>query len=1132
MKKNQLLLLLSLLISVAGMAQGVTRSAVSGKITDNTNTPVLGAQVVMVDVNSGSLYGAVTDEDGYYRISNVKPGGPYKFSAIYVGFTDYVVENVYLQLGETKNIDGQLSEDVSQLDEVVITTSKSGVFSSKRTGAATAITQSDINKIPQASRSVADFVRLTPQAQITEGDDGFSISIGGQNNRFNSIYIDGAVSNDVFGLAGSGTNGGQTGVNPFSVDAIESYSVQVAPFDVRVSGFAGGAISAITRSGSNNWEGSVYSFIRNEDLAGKTPVSLAEDEPRERLGDFSTLTSGIRIGGPIIKDKLFFFVNYERGESNIPQPFNISNYNGNATNDDINRLRNFISNQFNYDIGNFETPSTLESHNFTAKIDANINKNNTFSFKYNLISADNLEGRSSSRNQLGFGNGSELFNSTTNTLSAELNSSFGNKFANSLILGYTNVRDDRDPSGPDFPSVRIRDGLDGRFDGISFGAEPFSTANLLDQDVFTLTDNFEIFLGKHALTIGTHHEFYKVKNLFFAFNYGNYTYNTTDDFVNQVKPDFIRFFSLNDLNVGDESSGAAEFKNSQHGIYFQDEFRITDNFRVTGGVRIDVPVWENGPSNSDFNEDLQLFDEDGSPDGVQLSAANELEANGKNLRGARVGKKIKSKVHFSPRFGFNWDVSGNRTTQIRGGAGIFTSRIPLVWPAASYNNNGVTQGGTFFLPDGENFNPNINEQFIPADIKDKIEKGEQVFNGNIDLFVPDLKLPQVAKYNIAIDQKIPVLGGLILSTDFIYNNTINGIRFENLNIRGQLGEDSRIFNGGGIDRRPLFSRDRVISQYGAIILGSNTNKGESWNASVTIQKPFQNGFTGQLGYSYGDSRSVFDGNSSRNITNWERSVTINGKNNTRIGRSEFAQGHRVFANVSYQFDWAKNFKTTVSLFYDGTQGQPTSYIYRQGRDENNRDITLLGDTSDDDNALLFVPASRDQINLVPFERDGRTVSADEQYADLEEFINGNDYLKTRKGKFAERNGDFGPWSHVIDLRILQDFNLKLGNKKHTFQLSADIFNFTNLLNKKWGERNRFVRNTTSVITVAKNERITPDMPVSNPANPSGPALTNGSIPEFNFDKTRVSNDRIEGVDDAGIQSSRWQMQVGLRYIFK
>ncbi|WP_010178759.1 TonB-dependent receptor [Aquimarina agarilytica] len=1131
MKKNQLLLFLLLIKSISSFAQGVTRSAVSGKIIDDKSTPVLGAQVVMVEVNSGTLYGALTDEDGYYRISNVKPGGPYKFSVIYVGYTDYVVENIFIQLGETKNINGTLNEDVSQLDEVIITASKNSVFSSKRTGAETSISQSDINKIPQASRSVADFVRLTPQAQITEGADGFSISLGGQNNKLNSIYVDGAVSNDVFGLAGSGTNGGQTGVNPFSVDAIESYQVQIAPFDVRVSGFAGGAISAITRSGSNNWEGSVYSFIRNEDLSGKTPVQLAEDGLREKLGDFSTLTSGLRIGGPLIKNKLFFFANYERGESNIPQPFNISNYNGDSTNDDINRLRNFISNQFNYDIGNFETPSTLESHNFTAKIDANINKNNTFSFKYNLISADNLEGRSSSRNQLGFGNGSELFKSTTNTLSAELNSSFGNKFANSLILGYTNVRDDRDPSGPDFPSVRIRDGLDGSIDGISFGAEPFSTANLLDQDVFTLTDNFEIFLGKHALTIGTHHEFYKVKNLFFAFNYGNYTYNTTDDFINQVKPNFIRFFSLNDLTVGDESSGAAEFKNSQHGAYIQDEYRITDNFRITGGVRIDVPVWENGPVNSNFNEDRLRPDLPLNEDGtivVELSAANELEANGKNLRGAREGKKIKSQIHFSPRFGFNWDVFGNRTTQIRGGAGIFTSRIPLVWPAASYNNNGVTQGGTFFLPDGENFNPNINEQFIPDDIKEKIEKGEQVFNGNIDLFAPDLKLPQVAKYNIAIDQKIPVLGGLILSTDFIYNNTINGIRYENVNITGQPDENSRIFNGGGLDRRPLFSRDRVVGQYGDIILGSNTSQGESWNVSVTIQKPFQNGFAGQLGYSYGDSKSVYDGNSSRNISNWEKSVTVNGKNNTAVGRSEFAQGHRVFANVSYQFDWAKSFKTTISLFYDATQGQPTSYIYRQGIDTNGRDVTLLNDTRDDDNALLFVPASRDQINLVPFERDGRIVSADEQYTDLEAFINGNDYLKTRKGKFAERNGDFGPWSHVVDLRILQDFNLKLGNKKHTFQFSADIFNFTNLLNKKWGEKNRFNRNTTSVITVAKNELI----PVADPTNPSNPPISISSIPEFNFDKTRVSNDRIESVDDDGIQSSRWQMQLGLRYIFK
>ena len=1085
MKKSLLLLILTL-ISISSFAQGVTRSAVSGKITDDKDTPVLGAQVVIVDVNSGTLYGALTDEDGYYRISNVKPGGPYKFSAIYLGYTDYVIENIFIQLGQTKNIDGKLSEDVSQLDEVIITTSKSGVFNTKRTGAETSITQNDINKIPQASRSVADFVRLTPQAQISEGDDGFSISLGGQNNRFNSIYVDGAVSNDVFGLAGSGTNGGQTGVNPFSVDAIESFQVQIAPFDVRVSGFAGGAISAITRSGSNNWEGSVYSFIRNEDWAGKTPPDNANNQAREKLPKFTSLTSGLRLGGPIVKDKLFFFVNYERGENETPQPFNIANYTGDTnTLARISEFRERVFERYGYEVGSFEESRTLESNNFTLKLDANISKNHKLSLKYNLITADNLEARESDNRGIGFSNGSEFFESRTNTFATELNSNFGSKFANSLIANYSRVRDDRDPSGSPFPTVRIADGLDiGRFDqGLIFGAEPFSTANLLDQDIVTITDNFEIFLRKHNLTIGTHHEFAKVKNLFFAHNFGNYVFATTDDFINgQPIDDFQRGFSLVSPGIGDDSSGASEFKNSQHGLYVQDEFRAFDNLTLTGGIRFDIPVWESGPTNDDFN----------------TLGVNELEAAGKNLRDARVGKKIKSQVHFSPRFGFNWDVFGNRTTQVRGGAGIFTSRAPLVWPGATYNNNGVTGGFTTernFDP-GQVFVPDVNNQ------PNQLVPGSGDIGGEINLIAPDTKLPQVTKYNIAVDQKIKALGGLIVSTDFIYSNTLNGLRFEQLNIVGQEGLSSRI-NNGTPDTRPFFNSSRVIDRYNDIFLLSNTHKGESWNASITIKKPLQNGFAGQVSYSYGDSRSLFDGTSSRFVSNWRNQVTLNGKNNALVGRSNFAQGHRVTANVSYELEWAKKFKTTISLFYEARQSPATSYIYGGNG--------LLGDNRND-NALIFVPASRDQINLVDLvDRDGNvTRTADQQYEDLEAFINGNDYLKSRRGDFAERNGDFGPWSHIVDLRILQDFNLNIGNKKHTFQFSADIFNFTNLLNKDWGKLKRFDNIRSSTISV----------------------VDNGQNPSFTFDRNRVDNSNLEELDDEGIQSSRWQMQLGLRYIFK
>ena len=657
-----------LLFTTVSFAQGVTTASLGGQITDDLGEPLPGATVVAIHIPTGSKYGAATDFEGYYRISNMRTGGPYTVTISYVGFKTFTRQNVFLQLGNSERISTKLTEDTNALDEVVITADRTGIFDSNKTGAATNISKRQIETLPQTSRSIADFVRLTPQAQITEGNDGFSISLGGQNNRYNGIYIDGAVNNDVFGLAGSGTNGGQTGVNPFSVDAIESFTVQLAPFDVKISGFAGGAISAVTRSGSNEWSGSAYGFVRNQDLAGKTPVDLVgQGETREKLDEFTAQTYGVRVGGPIIKDKLFFFLNYERQDDETPQPFNFSNYTGDSSLAEINALASSISSQYGYDVGGFENNTrTLESDKITMKLDWNINDNNKLSLSTRYAGADNLEARGSSNSRISFINGSELFNTKTFSSSLEWNYQ-GNNISNNFLLGYTRVRDDRDPLGSPFPSVDIDDGAG----TITFGAEPFSTANLLDQDVLTITNNFEIYKGRHTVTIGTHNEFAKIKNLFFAFNYGDYTFNSVSDFNNDIVDFYQKGYSLvGSGTVGDESDGASQFNTSQLGFYVQDEVQVSDNFKLTAGIRFDFPIWEDGAVNDAFNNTTVPI----------------LEAAGKDLQGARVGKGVRTQAHLSPRLGFNWDVKGNKTTQIRGGLGIFTSRLPLVWPRITYGS--------------------------------------------------------------------------------------------------------------------------------------------------------------------------------------------------------------------------------------------------------------------------------------------------------------------------------------------------------------------------------------------------------------------------------------------------------------
>ncbi|MEP1096457.1 MAG: carboxypeptidase regulatory-like domain-containing protein [Cyclobacteriaceae bacterium] len=1079
---RKLLLSIALVVcSVVLLAQGVTTASLNGRITDTNGGPLIGATVVALHVPSGTQFGNITDADGYYRLSNMRVGGPYRITISYVGFEDYVENGVSLTLGQTLRKSISLSETAQTLDEVVVTAGGE-IFDGNRTGAQTLINRDMIQKLPAASRSIADFVRTTPQAQLREGNDGFSISIAGQNNRYNAIYIDGAVSNDVFGLAGSGTNGGQTGVNPFSVDAIEEFQVSVAPFDVRVSGFSGGAINAITRSGTNDFEGSAYYFVRNQSLAGKTPEDLRVDGEKERLDDFSAKTIGFRVGGPVIKDKLFYFVNYENQNDETPQPFNIANYNGNSSAADLTGLANYVNNTYGYNIGGYDANTrTLKSDKLTAKLDWNVNENHKVSFKHSYVDGENLEARSSNNDAIGFINGSEFFNTTTNSSSLELKSIFGSKFSNNLILSLTTVRDDRDPQGDPFPTVFIADGLSnnaGDGEGISFGAEPFSTANLLDQDVFTITNNFEIYKGNHTITAGIHYEYSKAKNIFFAFNYGEYEYLTVADFMADAAPRiYQRGYSLVSPGAGDETSGAAIFDLAQFGFYVQDEFYASDNLKLTAGLRFDLPAWSSGPVNSSFNT-------------TTISA---MEAAGKDLQGASIGAPIETSVNVSPRFGFNWNVNGKNETQVRGGVGVFVSRVPLVWPGGAYNNNGITGGFLFAFGgpgDFNGFRSDINNQYVGA------VPGTGQLGGNVDLFAKDFKLPKVLKFNLAVDQKLP-WWGLVGSIDFLYNKNLQAIYYENLNVGNAVGTLT------GSDNRPVFSRNAIDGDYGRVILGSNTDEGYSWNLTTSLSKPFANGFQGNVSYTYGDSKTIFEGTSSQNSSQWRNIQTVNGKNGRLpTTRSDFALGSRVVIGGSYTKDWNDNAKTTIGVFYDGVSGEPYSYIYNEGRD-------LIGDDSRD-NALIYVPATSGDINLVDFvDGGGNTVTAAQQWTALDAYISADDYLSERRGEYAERNGDRAPWVSQMDLKLIQEFKLS----KNSLQLSLDIFNFANFINPDWGQREFINNDEIALITV--------DGVTDN---------GNGTFtPAFTYDSSR--EDGFIRVDDGGIQSSRWQMQFGVRYTF-
>lgn len=1067
--------------------QGSTTSAISGTVYNENEQLLPGATVVATHQPTGTKYGNVTNTEGRFRLANMQVGGPYILEVSFVGYETNQRDNIYLALGQTLNQTFALSEQATELEGVEVVATQSDVFDGTRTGQQTTIDQRKINDIPTVSRALGDFARFNPLANLSENTDGFEISIGGQNNRYNAIYIDGAVNNDVFGLAGSGTNGGQTGVQPISIDAIEQFQINVAPFDVRQSGFAGGSINAVTRSGTNEFEGSAYYLWRNEELAGDNPN--AEDDPSvpKSLPNFAARTYGFRLGGPIIKNKLFFFTNVELQRDETPQPFAFNTYEGDATRDEINQLADKVEEDYGYSVGSFDNNTAyLDSDKILAKIDWNISQNHQLTLRHSYILAENLEARNSSVGSINFINGSEYFESVTHSTALEITSSFGNKFSNKFVFGSTIVRDDRDPLGDPFPTVRIQDGSDGT---INFGAERFSTANLLDQNIFTLTNDFEWYKGNHTITIGTHNEFYNVGNLFIRNNFGYYQADSLSQFLVEGDPimsEFERSFSQVDNETGDESDAIADFSMFQVGLYIQDEFQVTDNLRLTGGLRVDVPFFvDDQPENEDFNN----------------TTIPAIEAAGYDLQGARTGSFIESQLLFSPRFGFNWDVYGDQATQVRGGLGVFTSRLPLVWLGGAYNNYGFNIGEVRLNSnDGDEiiFESDINSQ-PPGEVN--VNNPEP--SGQVDLFAEDFRLPQVFKANLAVDQRLP--GGLIGTVEGLFTSDVNAVYYQNLNLRP--AEDNL---EGTPDDRPVFNANQsnlIDPTYTGAYLASNTDKGYAYNFVLQLSRPFRRGFSADVSYTYGDAFSVLDGTSSQNNSQWRGYQNVDGRNEEGDPqRSNFSMGHRILAQASYQVSYLGGaMSSQLSLIYEGQSGNPFSYVYGA----QNRNFVNDGGFSNSE--LIYVPANRNEINLVEVVEDGNvTFTAEQQWEALNAFISNNDDLDEARGEYIERNTARTPWEGVVDLRFLQNFNLG----RNTLQVSVDVFNITNLINDEWGRRYFVSFDNYGILDLE--------------------GLQDGTtIPEFTVDDNILQGEAPweNNIEDEGFRSSIWQMQLGVRYIF-
>lgn len=1010
-----------LFLASAAMAQ-VTTSAMSGKITTN-NEAVIGASVVAVHVPSGTRYGAVTNVNGRYTIQGMRTGGPYKVEITYVGYQKNTYNDIYLELGNTYTLNAEMKESSEVLKEVVVT----GTPSKKLlTGAGHNFTTNKIEETPTVDRNIYDIVKNMPMAQTNKIG---GISFAGSNNRYNSFQIDGTVSNDVFGLTASGTNGGQSGANPISMDAIQEIQVVVSPFDVRQGGFTGGGINAITKQGTNDVHGAAYLYYTNQNMYGR--YNASNNYVKSKLDKQHTTTYGFSLGGPIIKNKLFFFGNVEKIGESYPSRYypGSANYTANKAgvtfNEDIanqilNRYKAVTDITDTYGARNVDQ-STL---GILARLDWNIDYNNKFSFRYqhNNSSSDNYSAGSSTYY---FNNSGYTMKNNTNTFVAELNSHISNALYNEFRASMAFVRDHREVPYQG-PTIWIQSADDTGSVAINLGTEYSSGANKLNQNIYTFEDNLSWYLGNHTLTFGTHNEIFHMENEFVQANNGEWVYSSLSNFLNDQASQFV-------YKYADPTGFIPKFNAGQFGFYAQDKWDVNNNLQLTLGLRIDMPkVFDDPTTNTTFNASTisKTYD-------------------------AVVGRMPGMKMMLSPRFGFRWYLDDAHNTLLRGGLGLFTGRVPFVWLSNAFTNDGIEQKGTTIYS-STNKTTKVTT-WAPSFSNYASKPLEAATSGAASK--PDLctvsknfKYPQVFRIDLALEQKLPF--DIKMTLEGLYSKTLNNVYFRNLaqSENGMVYAVNPNTNATApyYSAAPYYSIDN--SNYNSVINLENTSKGYTYSFSALFEKTFDCGLNASVSYTYGHSKSVFDGTSSVAYSNWKYNYAFD-SNRPALSYSTFDIPNRLVASLGYTTPKYANglFDTNISLIYTGSNGMRYSLTMNEKADFN-------GDGYKG-NSLLYIPTAEELTNMnfgvVTTKTNGVTTvtrTAEQGRALYEAWIQGNKYARDHRGQYAGRNSCQAPWENHFDLHIAENIyafkNLVNGSK---LQLTLDIINFGNLLNKKWGD---------------------------------------------------------------------------------
>ncbi|MEM8963919.1 MAG: carboxypeptidase regulatory-like domain-containing protein [Acidobacteriota bacterium] len=957
--------LVALIATPVVFAQGATTGAIGGIVTDGEgDTALPGAIINAVHEPTGTRYNTVSRADGRFSILNVRVGGPYTISAAMDGFSTSEVTDAFVVLGETLNIEFALQ--LETVSETIVVTASNPLIDPTSTGPTSNVSQRQIETLPNIQRDLTSIARTNPFFSANADNDGqAALTVAGKNPRYNSIQIDGAVNNDLFGLADTATPGGQAETQPISLDAVQELQLLIAPYDVRQGSFSSGGINAITRSGTNDWKGTAYYFTRDQDLVGDREDG--DGETLEFTSIFDEEQYGVSVGGPIVEDKAFFFFNYDKSDRARPSGFSIGG-SGESLDfalEDATRFRDIMINTYGFDPGGLgEFNRATENDKYFLRLDFNINDSNTLLLRHNYIDATNQIIRP---NQFSYEFPSHAYDfaSETNSTVAQLNTIFGSNAFNEARLTLQTVRDNR--GGPvNFPYIRVE------LDSIDFeaGTERFSTANALDQDLLEFSNDFTFIRGNHTITVGTQNEFFEFDNLFIRENNGAYRFSSLEAL--EAGEAFRYDYSF---SATDDPQQSAAFQVQKLSFYAGDQWNVTPTFNLTYGLRLDFPLYPDTPT---FNPDALQF-------GVRTDELPENET-------------------WSPRIGFNWDVNGDGTAQLRGGLGYFAGRMPYVWFSNQFSNTGIeftrilTFGDIPFEPD-----PNNQPEEIPGAI---------TFTNEIDAIDPDFQFPQTFRASLGYDQELGFLG-LIGSVELLYTENTEDILYQNLNV---VPSGETMFDG-----RPVFTRQN--SEFSDVIFLTNSSEGEQFYGTFKLERPFLDGWSGFVAYTYGEATSINDGTSSQAISNWRFLPSVN-INDPEVSNSLYLVQNRLSASLSWTGEIIPSAPTTVTLFYNHQSGRPYSTTF-------SNDIN--GDNQSSD--LLYVPRDASEVIVV-----GGT------FDELNSYIEADEGLRNARGSIVDRNESFAPYTTTLDLSIAQDIPLGRLNAQLTF----DIENLLNLFDEGSG----------------------------------------------------------------------------------